>query len=674
LDPTNSEIVYAAIRPGLFKTTDGGDSWQKLDLPMPYKYYGSVAIDIDPNDRDVVTVADSRGEGIYQSTDGGQLWSQLNSDYLPSVESLAFSQDDRDRVIASTRLDGVTRFHVSSDGGVSWDSGGPYLDSDQILSLGEGLMLSTGSYYGAIKSLNAGESWSELRVDCPIQDLEDQWVYSLSEAQSGGVYAASNQGVYYISSDLESCSLISQGMLSEYQQDRVVKPYSLAADPVDAGVLYVGTLYDGIFKTHDVGQSWIRASDGIKAAEIQSIASHPENSNLIFAGGMGFPTSASDSLWVSEDAGRTWQVKSQGLNLPGVQAISIDSGGSSDLASSHLFAVGRGAVVLDGQWIDHSGVFKSEDGGSSWFESGQGVEVIPEELAHRVIFGPPPDSERHAVIIDQNGLRDASGYAQTVYVSGTALSQETANGCTMTGHRIYKSLDAGESWFPADTGIPASCPEDGVVQVRDILIDPSDSNVLYAGTYVHREFFFLDASYPENGVFKSTDGGANWHLKSSGIPIMGGEASEGHWDINALAIAQSDPQTLFAVAEEAYEHYVGEEGTVVTRWYPSVVFKSSDGGESWVQANEGIPSEAQIHAVEVNPKNEDVAYVSTRSSSPGLPDVFRTTDGGASWQPYGEVEKIAGAMRLHLGDAEDDVVLYVGGLGGVFRSESSEVQ
>lgn len=669
VDPTDSDIVYAAMRPELYKSENGGETWEELDIELSDTDYGGVTIDIDPNDSQSIKVADTEGEGILQSSDGGLTWGQLNSDYLPSIESFALLQDDRERIVASSRQDGISRFHLSSDGGITWNLAGLYLSSQQFLSLGDGVVVSIGSYFraGALKSLDAGESWSELLIDCPVENLEDQRIYSLSEAQSGGFYAASDQGVYYISSDFESCSLISQNLILEQQPDRTVMPFSIATDPVDEDALYVGSVYAGLFETMDGGQSWTRVSQGIKATEIQAVASHPENPDVVLAAGMGTPSAASDLFWSSEDAGQSWEVKSHGLNLPGVQGIAVDSGPSAELASSHLYAVGRASVVLGGEWVDHSGVFKSEDGGSSWSESGVGVEVIPAHAERGGAFTLPPDPERHAVVIDHNGPRNESGFAEVVYVAGNALSEEDASGCSLLGHRIYKSLDAGESWDSADSGLPVSCPFEGVVQVRDIVIDPTDSSTLYAGTYAFREVISSETNYPENGVFKSIDGGATWELKSNGIPMMGGEESEGHWDINALAISESDPNTLYAIAEEAYYSGLGDDGPE-TIWYPSVVYKSVDSGASWFEANDGIPSASQIQAIEVDPSDPDVVYVTS------TPNVYRTTDGGTSWLPYGEIEKISGAKRLELSGSGKNSVLYVGGFGGVFRSERGQSQ
>jgi photosystem II stability/assembly factor-like uncharacterized protein len=139
-------------------------------------------------------------------------------------------------------------------------------------------------------------------------------------------------------------------------------------------------------------------------------------------------------------------------------------------------------------------------------------------------------------------------------------------------------------------------PEGGAVQ--NLVIDPKNPNTLYA----------TGATYGTNsgvGIFKSTNGGANWRSVNFGLTSTA---------VSSLTIVAQNPSTL----------YVGTWG--------SGVFKSTDGGASW--GTTGL-HQTHVNALAIDPQNARIIYAATHMNAGGptwdVDGLFKSTDGGISW-------------------------------------------
>ncbi len=133
------------------------------------------------------------------------------------------------------------------------------------------------------------------------------------------------------------------------------------------------------------------------------------------------------------------------------------------------------------------------------------------------------------------------------------------------------------------------------------------------------------------GIWKTTDGGGNWH------PLFDKQHSTS--SIGALAIAPSDPNIIYAGTGEA-----APRGNIT---YGDGVYKSVDAGKSW--QNVGLKDSRHIGALIVNPENPDIAFVAALGHVFGPNDergVFRTTDGGKTWQKVLGKDKDTGAIDV----------------------------
>ncbi|HMF08571.1 MAG TPA: hypothetical protein VKJ00_05505, partial [Thermoanaerobaculia bacterium] len=215
-------------------------------------------------------------------------------------------------------------------------------------------------------------------------------------------------------------------------------------------------------------------------------------------------------------------------------------------------------------------VFKSLDGGVTWTEANTGLPSI---------------ASVSAMAIDP--VSPTTLYVGTFLPVFDPPSPSAPGTGSPPRDTLFKSIDGGQSWAPADGGLPPT-------MVMALAIDPLSPATIYAATQ-------------STGVFKSVDGGQSWTAANTGL------MSEG---LAALAIDPATPATLYA-------------GT-----YGGGVFKSVDGGGSWTPINAGLTS-MTISALAIDPVTPAIVYAGTGLDGiGGGGKVFRSIDGGAHWNAF----------------------------------------
>jgi hypothetical protein len=209
-------------------------------------------------------------------------------------------------------------------------------------------------------------------------------------------------------------------------------------------------------------------------------------------------------------------------------------------------------------------------------------------------------------------------------------------------------------------------PDSGNIEA--LAIDPQNSKTLYAGT--------------PGGLFKSTDGAATWRLSNYGLPTPNiGYAPAS--TVTSLAIDPQTPSTIYAGVRGISIHGCSGQCNIPVS---GGIFKSTDSGATWSAINAGLETESYLGSLTIDPWNTTTVYAATSHAIsplcvPGPPcsqgygsGVFKTMDGGATWQPASAGLPAAEALSVTLAiDPQDPNTLYDGTTKGIFKSTNGGV-
>lgn len=253
---------------------------------------------------------------------------------------------------------------------------------------------------------------------------------------------------------------------------------------------------------------------------------------------------------------------------------------------------------------------------------------------------------------------------QTLY-AGTLHSTADTN-------LIFKSTDGGISWIPASGGLPANLPQN--TGVNDLVILPNAPNTLFAGLY-------------RAGVWLSTNAGQNWSNATNGSiadndtvlalavdPIQNGTVyaltgtgvhrsdNGGPWQSHSAGLPAANATLFNDLAADSRS-----PGTLYVASSPQGVFRTTNGGQSWQPANSGLPAgDRNVKGIGVNPIS---GLVLVSVAGQGL---WRSDDRGASWTrsdsgiTYNTT--LQGNVGIPVFSPGDEAVAYVYNNDGVFAS------
>jgi photosystem II stability/assembly factor-like uncharacterized protein len=308
------------------------------------------------------------------------------------------------------------------------------------------------------------------------------------------------------------------------------------------------------------GLRW-RMIGPFRGGRVNGVTGVPGQPNVFYMGSVG------GGVWKTTNAGRTW--------IPIFDSQPIASIGAVAVAPSRpdVVYVGTGEADMRSQISYGDGMYKSTDAGKTWTHIG----LEPTRQIGKVMVHPT----------DPN----------TVYVAalGHVYGANPDRG-------VYRTRDGGATWQKV-------LFKSNDVGAIDLAFDPGDPQTIYASLWNTRRppWSIYPPSYgPGSGLYKSTDGGSNWHQLSSGLP------ADGVGRIG-IAVAPTNRRRVFAIVDAK----------------AGGLYRSDDAGATWRLAS----SDSRIWGrgwyfgkVTVDPKNADLVYVSNTG-------VYRSRDGG---QTFGE--------------------------------------
>lgn len=367
-----------------------------------------------------------------------------------------------------------------------------------------------------------------------------------------------------------------------------VFPADLAVDPARPSTVYAAT-YGTVLRSTDGGATWLPAS---------GIAGNPTNL-AVSDHGTVYAAVEQSGVFASQNGGATWQARSTGLpSYFSPSALAIDP------ARQETLYVG----------LQGGGIYKTEDGGGLWSRIGGTVpglqritdlEVAPAD--GRIVYA----STLNGVFRSPDGGITWTSPLTSLEVLSLAVDRALPDLIWAgTGSGVLRSRDGGEIW-QRTAGLTDS--------VQELVADPHRPETLWAGT----------AGFSgQGGVFRSTDAGAHWSFRSTGLTAA---------DVPALAITRQAQPMLYASA--GY-----------------VVLRSRNNGRTWKLLH--------LHSGFIRDLAVDPAHLSTVYAL-GDDGLFQSTDRGDTWNSLWQFHS-HGPRSLRV-DPIDPDRLYVA-VQGLYRS------
>lgn len=488
-DPNNPQIIYADMwehqegpwenaafsgpNSGLYKSVDGGKTWNKLTngLPGAEQSLGRIGIGIAPSNSNIIyaTVDARQNGGIYKSEDAGESWKLIQTDRRLWGRGGDFAEikvhpKNPDRVYV-----GNVASYTSWDGGKTWQSlkgapGGDDYHRIWINPINPDIMLFVADQ-GAVVTVNAGRTWSSW-YNQPTSQLYHvktdnafpYWVYG-GQQESGAIGVASRGNGGQIS-------------FREFMGVGSDEYAYVAPDPKNPDIIYGGRVMKFNKKT---GQSTNVAPEALRSGDYRGVRTmpllfHPADDNMLLF--------ATNVLWKTMNGGQGWEVISPDLTYeqPPVPA-SVGDFKTREMETMRrrgvIYAVGPSPLDVDVIWAgtDDGRVHLTTDGGANW------KEVTPPAMSSW----------------DKVSQIDASHFDKnTAYIAINAIRKDD-----MTPY-VYKTNNRGETWELVNKGMNPVGP---VNVVRE---DPKQKGLLYAGT--------------EREVYFSVDEGKNWQSLRNNMP------------------------------------------------------------------------------------------------------------------------------------------------------------
>jgi len=282
--------------------------------------------------------------------------------------------------------------------------------------------------------------------------------------------------------------------------------------------------------------------------------------------------SASGGVWLSKNAGTTWTPIFDEYGAASIGDVAVFQPDPDILWVGTGEANNRNSVA----WGD--GIYKSTDGGETFVNMGL---KETHQIARVVTHPTDPD------IVYVGAIGHLWGYS---------------------GDRgVFKTTNGGRTWERV-------LRPDDKTGCTDLVMDPSDPNVLYAAMYQRlRRPWRFDSGGPNGGIFKSTDGGRTWTKLTRGLPA--GETGR-----IGLAVYRQDPRIVMALIEAEPNPDPDDLGTP-----RSGIYRSEDGGRSWRYINAYNNRPFYYSQIRINPVDDQRVYLLTTG-------YMMSYDGGQSFE------------------------------------------
>lgn len=299
--PQNPDILYVATNDYIYKTRDGGQTWENISRGMTHSRV--IAMAIDPA-YSATVYAGTKGDAIFKSHNGGQTWvskrAGLDDVTISSVvNQFVFDPQDANHLYVATTM-GVSE---SKDGGETWRK--------RMEGMKEVLMVVTlcldptrpnimyaGTSGGVYRSFSGAEIWEKANEGLVPPELVKSsralgvTMIEVDRFEPDTVYAATLNGLY---------KSMDKGAAWKRIGEKLTDPIIpvMVLDRTRKGVLYIAGRF-GVLRSEDGGDTWQTLNQGLATLNVRSLVQSPIDPKVFYLGTNG------SGMYRSEDAGESW--------------------------------------------------------------------------------------------------------------------------------------------------------------------------------------------------------------------------------------------------------------------------------------------------------------------------------------------------------------------------------
>ena len=539
IDPQDSNRIYVSAWSGssqqigeVFRTRDGGRNWDTL----PAMHGKSIrALAVHKGDSKVVVVGAL--DGVFRSKNGGDTWERLspaNSADIKNIESIAVDPKDPNTVYAGT-------WHLAwktSDGGANWQhiNKGMIDDSDVfsvIVDHENPSVVFASACSGIYRSENGGSLFTKIQ-GIPFSARRTR-VLKQDPANENIIYAGTTEGLWK-STDL--------GKVWKRVSDPEVVVNDVLIDPRDSKRVLLATDRSGVMASTDGASTWTTSNHGYTHRYVSAILADNKDASSLYVGVVN--DREYGGMFHSRDAGQHWLQKAAGLGGKDVFALKQAPSGMLVAGTNHgVYSLERNGsewhpmnvVVIEhtsktvpkgsrkavtktsfekkelvsrvndlelgsGRWLaaTTTGIYASADQGKTW----KGGQILGQTdfVSVRAEGSTLVAATRSSVLVSNDSGATWKRAGLPTYVVSIRSAAIASDGQIMIASRegAFRSGDRGATWEHVVNGLPA----------RDITFVSFDST--------HKRM--LATSDATGVIFESRDGGRSWQRgPDSGFPL-----------------------------------------------------------------------------------------------------------------------------------------------------------
>jgi len=276
LHPTKANILYMATNDYIYKTRDGGKSWENMSAGMTHSRVITLAIDpLFPAN----ILAGTKGNAVYKSYDGGQRW--------------------------VSRRTGLHRITISS------------VVHHLVFAPGSSSHLFAATSLGVFESTDGGEIWRK-RIE-GIKEVLMVICLAIDPQQPQTLYAGTSGGVYKSVDGAQTWNKINAGLVDPdvLKSSRSLGVTRIKVDPFNPDRVYTATL-SGLYQTRNAGKSWTRIGESLPDHMFSELLLDPQQAGVLYVGHR-------EGVSRSENGGNTWETRNMGLTNVNIRALAMSA-------------------------------------------------------------------------------------------------------------------------------------------------------------------------------------------------------------------------------------------------------------------------------------------------------------------------------------------------------------